>query len=362
MRLIRRYSMKRKGFIFEDICSTDNIKLAIMKASLGKRDQRRVARILENIDVAAEEISKILRNKEYFPSPYTIKIIKDGSSGKERKIYKPRFYPDQIVHWALMLQIQPIIMRGMYEYSCGSIPGRGASYGQKALSKWLKSDRAGTKYCLKIDISKFYPSVNNEILKGSFRRIIKDRDCLWLIDTIIDSETGLPIGNYTSQWFSNFFLQGLDHYIKEQLHVKYYIRYVDDGVLLGSNKRKLHSARKSIDAYLSTIGLALKDNWQVFRTNSRPIDFLGYKFYRDRVTLRKRNALRIKRRIKKIARKPTLAYRDACAVVSYWGWIKRSNSYHYYEQHVKPFVSLRKAKGVIRKYGKKNSLRRHPGV
>lgn len=328
-----------------------------MKASLGKRNQHRVRRVINNIDFYAEQIQRLLKNKEYIPSPYKEKKIYDGAAKKERIICKPRFYPDQIIHWALMLQIEPIIMRGMYEYNCGSVPGRGTALGQKMLRRWLDQDYKNTKYCLKIDILKFYPSVDNEILKQRFRRKIKDKDCLWLIDTIIDSAQGLPIGNYTSQWFSNFYLEDLDHFIKEKLGVKYYIRYVDDLVLLGANKKKLHRARIAIAEYLNEIHLRMKDNWQVFRVNSRPIDFLGFKFYRDRTTLRKRNALRIRRRIRKISKKDCLNYRDACAIISYWGWIKRSDSYLFYHKHVKPYVCINKARKVISNYVRNNSRR-----
>src|SRR5690606_4749467 len=119
------------------------------------------------------------------------------------------------------------------------------------------------------------------------------------------------------------FLEELDHLIKERVGVKYYVRYVDDLVLLGANKKKLRKARIAVEEYLKSIKLELKGNWQVFRVNKHPIDFLGLKFYRDKTTLRKRNALRIKRRIKKIQNKGYLNDKDASAVISYWGWIKR---------------------------------------
>lgn len=207
--------MKRTGFLYEKVCDPENIKVAIRESSKGKRTQRRVKRVLDNIDQYAKRISDMLKAKTYAPSPYVEKTIHDGSAGKERIIYKPRYYPDQIIHWALMLQVQSIIMQGMYKYSCGSVPGRGTALGQKTLRKWLDKDRKGTRYCLKMDIQKFYPSVDNETLKRMFRRKIKDRDCLWLIDQIVDSADGLPIGNFTSQWFSNFYLEGLDHFIKQ---------------------------------------------------------------------------------------------------------------------------------------------------
>lgn len=345
--------MKRAGYLFEAICEQENIQLAIMKASLGKRNQTSVRRIIDQQELYAERIRELLLAKAYVPSPYTVAVVKDGPSQKERVISKPRFYPDQVIHWSLMLQLQPVLMRGMYEYTCGSVPGRGTSYGQKALRKWLDKDYRGTKYCLKMDVSKFYPSIDIAILKQMFRRRVKDADTLWLIDAILDSAPGgLPIGNYTSQWFSNFYLQDLDHFIKEQLRVRYYIRYVDDLVLLGGNKKALHQARRAIDDYLHEIHLQMKPNWQVFLVNSRAIDFLGFRFYRDHTTLRKRNALRIRRRLAKIQRKGKLSYTDACAVISYWGWIKHSDSYRFYHTHVKPKVSLARARRRIREYGR----------
>lgn len=339
--------MKRTGYIFEQIYEFKNIKQAILKASLGKRHQHRIIYTIKNINIAVNKIQKMLVNKTYIPSPYIVKTIYDEANKKERTIYKPKFYPDQIIHWALMLQLQPIIMRGMYEYNCGSIPGRGTSYGQKTLRNWLDTDHKNTKYCLKMDISKFYPSINNEILKQMFQKKIKDRDCLWLIETIIDSNQGLPIGNYTSQWFSNFFLQELDHFIKEKLLIKYYIRYIDDLVLLGPNKKKLHLAKKEIDDYLARIKLKLKNNWQLSKVNSRDIDFLGFRFFRNKTILRKRNALRIKRRIKKIGKKEWLTHKDACAVISYFGWIKHSDSYGFYHKSIKPYINIAIAKKVI---------------
>lgn len=355
---MRSDCVKRVGNLYEGICDTGNIRQAILNSSRGKRDQKRVRHILDNIDVYAERIQQLLITQSYVPSPYKVKTVRDGATQKVRTIHKPRYYPDQIIHWALMLQLQPVIMRGMYAYSCGSVPKRGTSLGQKTLRKWLDTDYKGTKYCLKMDISKFYPSVDNETLKQMFRRKLKDRDCLWLIDTIIDSAQGLPIGNYTSQWFANFYLEGLDHFIKQKLGVKYYIRYVDDLVLLGPNKKRLHAARRAIADYLQGIGLQLKGNWQVFRIDDRGIDFLGLRFFRDHTILRKRNALRIRRRMRKIARKGYLSYRDACAVISYWGWIKRSDSYGFYHKYVKPVCSIGKAKEVVSRYALWNNQRR----
>jgi hypothetical protein len=323
---------------------------------MGKRNKKFVKKIVKNIDFYAKEVQKMLVDKTYKASPYTIKTILDGANKKERTIYKPRYFPDQVVHWSLMLQLHDIILNGMYEYNCGSVPGRGTSYGQRILRHWLNTDKKGTKYCLKMDISKFYNSVDNDILKRMFREKIKDQDCLNLMDEIINSNQGLPIGNYTSQWFSNFFLQGLDHLIKEDLQVKYYIRYVDDLVILGGNKRKLHKIQKEIAKYLASIKLKMKDNWQVSLVNDRAIDFLGLRFFRDKTILRKRNALRIKRRMVKIKMKikkgKPVEKKDACAVISYWGWIKRSNSFNFYSKYVKEILNISNAKKIVSDYAR----------
>ena len=349
--------MKRVGYIYEKICEIDNIKTAIMKSSRGKRNEGRVQRVIQNIDVAARNIQMMLLNKTYIPSPYIIESIYDGASKKERVIQKPKYYPDQVIHWALMLQLEPILIKSMYGYNCGSVPGRGTSFGHKTVRRWLDTDYNGTKYCLSLDVSKFYPSVDNEVLKDMFRRKIKDNNCLWLIDTIIDSIKGLPIGNFTSPWFANFYLEGLDHFIKQKLSVKYYVRYADDMVLFGPNKKQLHRVRKEISEYLQNLKLTVKDNWQVFKVDKRAVDFLGFRFFRNKTILRKRNALRISRRFRKISKKQGLSYNDASAVISYWGWLKRSDSYKFYNGKLKPLVDINYARKVVSNHDKFGSAK-----
>lgn len=341
--------MKTEKNIYIKIIDKNNIYKAIQNASKGKKSRSNVKKILDNIYFYVDVIYEQLKSKTYIPNKYEEKIIQDGVRKKERIIYKPRFFPDQIIHWALMQQIEDIIKRGMYEYCCGSVKNRGILYGVKYLKKILVRDRKNTKYCLKLDIKKFYPSINQSILKRKFRKIIKDRDTLDLIDLIVDSgKQGVPIGNYTSQWFANFYLQDLDHYIKEQLKVPYYIRYMDDMVLFHRNKKELHKIKNKIEEFLKQEDLKLKENWQLFKMDSRPLDFLGYRFYRGYTTLRKSNFLRIKRRYKKIYKKGKLTYKDASASLSYYGWLKHCDSYNFNQKYVKPYIDLNKCKGVIK--------------
>lgn len=325
-------------------------------ASKKKKNRRDVQHVLKNVDYYVDEIQKMLEAETYVPAEYRIKTIFDGASQKERKIFCPQFYPDQIIHWALILQIQKYLTESAYEYSCGSIPGKGGACGKKYLRKVLDNDKKHTKYCLKLDIRKFYPSIDQTALKTAFERKFKDRKLLRLIFLIIDSvDAGVPIGNYTSQWFANFFLTPLDHYIKEELQIKYYIRYMDDMVLLDSNKRKLHKARIAISEYLNARGAELKGNWQVFRVDKRDIDFLGYRFYRNKTTIRRRTALRIRRRVAKVHKRGRVRYADAAAVISYLGWIKNSDSHNYFVKYVAPYINIKKYKEIIRNESRKHN-------
>lgn len=346
--------MKREGHLFEKICDLDNIFRAIENAAKGKKHRRVVCNVMEHKQEAAEAIRGMLVTKQYRPKPYRTFVIKDGATQKERTIFCPAFYPDQIIHWALIQVTQTVLQRGMYVFCCGSIPGRGIGYGKRYIERWMRRDRKNTKYCLKLDIKKYYPSINQDVLKTVFRRKIKDADVLWLIDVIIDSHRqGLPIGYYTSQWWANFYLEGLDHYIKEKLHVKYYLRYMDDMVLFGRNKKELHRVRRQIAEYIAPLSLTLKENWQVFRVDSRPVDMLGFRFYRNKTTLRRKNALRIRRRISKMRKKKTIPVRDARAVLSYLGWIRHSDSRKYYAKYIRPYINIKKLKEAIRNEDRK---------
>jgi hypothetical protein len=345
--------MKRVGYVFEKVVDIDNIKKAIVMASKGKLHRRNVQKILDNIDFYAKQLQGMMVNDTFSTCTYTKKRILDGARQKEREIFKPAFYPDQCIHWAIMLQLESILQRGMYDWCCASVKGRGTHYGQRYVKKILKNDPKNTKYCLQLDIRHFYPNIDRDILKQKFKRIIKDPKLLKLIFKIIDSvEEGVPIGNYTSQWFANFYLQDLDHFVKEKLGIKYYIRYMDDIVLFSGNKRKLRKAKQEIEKFLAKEKLQLKDNWKLFLTDSRPLDFLGFRFYRDHITLRRRNALRIRRRARKIKKRYMnegyITFEDAAAMVSYFGWIKNSDSYKYYFKYISNYVTLKQCKEVIR--------------
>ena len=345
-------SMKRYGHIYEKVCDKENVRAAILKASKGKRSRPDVRKILSNKEYYVELLHKRLVEESYHFSDYTPGIVCEGAARKERKIFKPNFYPDQILHWALMLQLSPIIKRGMYEFTCGSIPGRGVHYGKKYVRRWLDRDRRNTKYYLKMDIKKFYPSVNIPILLNKINRKVKDQRAIRMIDEMLSKAEGLPIGILASQWFANFYLQDLDHYIKQHLRAKYYIRYMDDMVIFGPNKRDLHHMKTCISEFLNDEKLCLKGNWQVCRLDLEPLDFMGFRFYRDKTTLRRSIMLRISRKARKINREQRVSYRDSAAMISYLGWVKHSDSFWFYKKWIATKIEIKKLKAMIRRRSK----------
>lgn len=146
-----------------------------------------------------------------------------------------------------------------------------------------------------MDIRHFYPSIDHELLKQIYRKKLKDPELLKLLDDIVDSAPGVPIGNYISQFFANLFLTYFDHYLKEDLKVRFYLRYADDMVILSSDKVVLHNILNRIQQKMKELHLILKPNYQIFPVEDRGIDFLGYIFRHKYTLLRKRMKLRAKK-------------------------------------------------------------------
>jgi RNA-directed DNA polymerase len=316
--------LKRHGNLFEKIVSRQNILDAHRLAKKGKPNHKGVIYFEKNIVSCVNTVRDMLVSKSYIPSPYTKETIRDG--GKDRVIQKVPYLYDRIIHHSVMQIVQPILEKTYIKDTYQSIKGRGIHKAKKRIDLFLK-DKENTKYCLKIDIKKFYDSVDNELLKKMIRKKIKCFNTLELIDKIIDSAKGLPIGNYTSQTFGNYYLSELDHYIKEKLCVNYYIRYADDMIFLSSNKEELHNILLNVKSYLNSVNLELKNNYQIFPISERGIDYLGFRFFENFTILRKKikkNMLKVVDRVSKGSRK----LKDFQSFSSYLGWLKASDSYN----------------------------------
>lgn len=370
--------------LYEPMLEHSNVEAKFHRAAKGKTERKDVADILkpENIQKHVETVIEQLSNTapEWYDVPHPERAwrpakhgkvkINEGTSKKQRLIEKPRYNYEQVVHHIVVSACYDIFMQGMYEFSCGSVPNRGVHYGKKYIEKWIRTDLKNCKYILKMDIRHFFESVDHEVLKKWLEKKIRDKRMLHILFLIIDgSEQGLPLGFYTSQWLSNFMLQPLDHKIKEELGAVHYIRYMDDMVVFGKNKKQLHKMRIAIDDSLrNEFNLKMKGNWQVFRfeyierktgkKKGRPLDFMGFEFHQDRTILRESIMLSCTRKVNQVSKKSKITWYDATAILSYMGYIDHTDTYEMYLQRVKPHVNVKKLKRIVSKHSKREERKR----
>lgn len=361
--------MKRFGFLYEQIVSVENCKLAIQNASKKKKNRKMVNIVLADLDFYAKDLSERMIRLDFL-TPYKTRIIKDGLSGKERELQIPSFYPDQCAHHAIMQILIPIIKKSSYYWSCANIPKRGIDLACKGVERATMRDIKHAKYCVKMDISKFYPSIPHDKLKARLREKIKDEKALRIIDMVIDShKPGLPIGNYTSPWLAELFLQPLDNLIKQKHKIRHYVRYADDLVMVDNNKRKLRKALYEIFDFVNGLGMNVKHDYQLFRIQrnckekkhrrGRKIDFVGRCFGIRFTTIRKRRALalmRQSRHIQKLQRQNRpVSYRMASGFLSRSACFKHTNSQGMRKKYYDT-VNIKKLKEVVSNESKRKCL------
>jgi len=276
--------MKRFGNLYEKIYSLDNIRFAHYNARKGKSHYSEVKAVDSNPEFYFMQIHSLLKNETFENAEY--EVFKRSFNGKEREIFKLPYFPDRIIHHCIMQVLEPIWRRSLIRDTYSSIKGRGLHDGVARVKQALKNEEQ-TRFCLKLDIRKFYPSVDHGVLKQIVRKKIKCQATLRLLDKIIDSTKGIPIGNYLSQYFGNICLTGLDHYIKEEKKAKFYFRYCDDIVVLSDTKEFLHEVLYFIKFFCSSLLLNIKSNFQIFPVAARGLDFLGYRFFHGFTLLRK---------------------------------------------------------------------------
>lgn len=338
--------MKRYGNLYERICSIDNLREAFENASIGKRNRSDVLEYGATLEANLEELRQELLNHTYKTSDYHIFTLYEP---KERIIYKLPFR-DRVVHWAIMLLIEPIWTRNFTRDTYACVKGRGIHPLLNKLRRDLQDDPKGTAYCLKLDVRKFYPSIDHEILKEVIRQKIKDPELLWLLDGIIDSaDAGVPIGNYLSQFFANLYLSELDHLLKESYGVRYYYRYADDIVLLAENKEKLHGWLVAINDYLNDYRhLSIKKNYQVYPVESRGVDFIGYVSYHTHVLARKKNKKALCRKVARLRKRGLPDDEIRLQVSSEMGFMSHCNSNNLLKiLGMKKFSEIRKGQGKL---------------
>lgn len=287
--------MKRVSNLFLQITDFNNLRLAYLKALKGKRSSSSAIIFRANADIKLYQLKKDLESQTYKPGKYNQFKIYDP---KER-IITAACFEDRIVHHAVMNILEPVFEKQFifHTYACRKNKGT-----HKAV-KYVCNKVKHYSYYLKLDVRKYFDSISHRKIKNLLCRIIKDKQTLNLLFKIIDSysiseEKGLPIGNLTSQFFANFYLSGLDHYVLEQLKVQGYVRYMDDIIIFSNNKEELREIFKHIKTFALSFELIFKQ--PVINSCKNGVPFLGYLISNNKIKVLSKNRKRKMKKIKKL--------------------------------------------------------------
>ena len=355
--------MRRQGKLYDKLVSEDNLRQALLEVNLTHRWYPRhrpnptVVWVEQDVDARARALREIIDGMiagAIRLRPPRKKRRWDKSAGKWRDINEPNLWPDQYVHHALVQVLQPAMMRGMDPHCCGSIRGRGISYGMERLKRWMRDDPRGTRYGEEADIYHFYDEIDARLVIRALLRLVKDWRVIRLAEEVL--RYGVLIGLYTSQWFANTLLQPLDRMIRESGLCTHYLRYMDNFTIFGSNKRKLHRLRRLIEDWLRGAGLRLKSNWQVFPTAARLPTALGYRYGRGYTLLRKRTLLRLKRTLARYYKRRRTGFRTAAGLLSRIGQLCHCSSTGVMRRIYRKGTQ-RQLKDIIRKHARREQKR-----
>ncbi len=300
--------MKTHKNLFQEVCKFENLYKAYLKARRGKMNKKEVLEFTYNLENELLKLQYELKNHTYKTGKYRHFIIFEP----KKRIISALPFRDRIVHHAICNVIEPIIDKTFIYDSFACRKGKGTHAGADRIQKFIR--KAKNCYVLKCDVSKYFPSVNHEILKQIIRKKITDKELLQLLDQIVDSPNqgtfdemqeaqnsgnkGIPIGNLTSQLFANLYLNEMDKYVKYTLKIRYYIRYMDDFIIMHKSKAYLHEIKEKVRLFFISMELTMHPK----KANVAPIvlgiDFLGYKIFNNHKLVRKSTVKRFLRNIK----------------------------------------------------------------
>lgn len=308
------------------------------------------------VEIIISDLQKEIANESLFFPPIWYRDKIDGSSGKIRRIGIQNI-KQQLYDYIAVEGLNPLLKRiGEYQYA--SIPGRGTTKGKQVISRWIK-DR-NTRYFVKLDVKKCFESIDHDLLMGFMEKHIKNEKLIWLIRALIDSfEKGLSIGSYLSQYLCNLYMSVLYHYIMEELYktrrgkrinlIRHCLIYMDDILLVGSQRRDMEMAVKRVVKKAEDMGLVIKPNYQVKPIDGNCIDMMGFKIYRTHTEIRGRIFLRVRRSFRMARKRITLRTAKKC--ISYYGYLKHTNSKRIIRRW-KVRKIIKKCKEVIRNESK----------
>lgn len=321
--------MKRHSKLYEQIFDFANLESAYRKARRCKRYRNEVMRYSANLEENLINLQNHLIWHSYRQGEYRMFTVLEP---KKRQISALPFR-DRVAQHAINNIVEPLFDRRFYFHSYACRKDKGMHKASETLTTWIYNLSFDGKplYALKADIHQYFKSIDHERLKRIVRRGIKDRETLWLLDLIIDSGgeggTGIPVGNLTSQLFANIFLDVLDKHVKETLRVKYYIRYMDDFVILSHDKAHLRELWRDIEAFLlSELGLHLNPKTTIVNSKNG-IDFCGYRHFKDHKKVRKSSVKRMRKRIKRYRKGRISEERLQKSLQSWLGHVQHADSF-----------------------------------
>ncbi len=309
--------MKRKGNLYNNMLKIENIISAYNEVCSHTRNKKKVRNYKEYKCIYITRIYNILKNKNYTVGKYNVFTIYEP----KKRIIVSQGLQDKVINHLISRQIlYPALLPCLIDENVASIKNKGTSYGIKLAKKYhnICKVKYGEYYILKFDISKFFASIDKDILKKKLLTKIKDRDAINIVFKVIDSqEKGLGIGSMSSQVLAVFYLNDLDHYIKEELKIKYYVRYQDDGLLFHQSKDYLKYCLNKIEYFLQKEKLVLNSKSRIFKSSNNFI-FLG----RDK----KGNYCKYKDINRKIKKKRYLYEKDVCNLMGYINSVMNYNN------------------------------------
>ncbi|HOF50268.1 MAG TPA: reverse transcriptase/maturase family protein [Candidatus Colwellbacteria bacterium] len=329
--------------LFERITDFRNLHRAYLNARHCKRYRFSILKFGHRLEENLLALQRELESKTYRHGSYREFIVSDS---KKRTIRAAPFR-DRVVHHAVCGIIEPIFDKGFVYDSYACRRGKGTHAAVRRLESFLRSLKTKARgrrvYCLKCDVSKYFDNVDHELIAEIFRRKIPDEDVLWLLGEILEShKPGIPIGNLTSQIFANIYLNELDYFVKRNLREKYYLRYMDDFLVLGLDKGRLHESKELIREFLrDRLRLELHPKKaEVFPTD-KGVDFLGYVIRGNKRFLRKstvKRFLKKKRRLEAMVRNDLLSEESwENSRASWRGYAKFADAYKLLEKLGQPF-------------------------
>ena len=307
-------AMQRIGNLWTQVTSFENLHRSFYRVLRGKRGKPGAGDLFMDLEGNLFQLQRELREGRYVPGEYDTFWIYEPKA----RLISAAPLRDRVVHHALVNVIEPIFERRFIHHSYACRKGRGTHRALRQFVSWVRTSR----YALKMDIRKFFPTIDHEILKAQIRRTIKDPEVLRLCDLIIDRSNkqekviqyfpgddlftpvtrrkGIPIGNLTSQFFANIYLDALDHFVKERLRIRRYLRYVDDFCCFHDDKRFLREIRAQIAAFLASLRQSLNEGKSRIRQVKEGIEFLGFVVFPDQMRLNQTAVRRQRRRIKRL--------------------------------------------------------------